>query len=143
MLESDEGEMGILFTVERFLDGRRMRTLLSEDNPLGVSRTEAKETMGIDILWGPKISLLFRPKFPIRSSWIHKWVKSRIKQPPKPLSVEKVLCGSGFVPTESTRASSWAHCGLSAYRVGLNVKIPENHWLRGLQMLQFVNGPDP
>ena len=33
MLESDEGEMGILFTVERFLDGRRMRALLSEDNP--------------------------------------------------------------------------------------------------------------
>ena len=33
MLESDEGEMGILFTVERFLDGRRMRALLSKDNP--------------------------------------------------------------------------------------------------------------
>ena len=33
MLESDGGEMGILFTVERFLDGRRMRALLSEDNP--------------------------------------------------------------------------------------------------------------
>ena len=64
MLESDEGEMGILFTVERFLDGRRMRTLLSEDNPLGVSRTEGKETMWIDILWGPKISLLFPQNFP-------------------------------------------------------------------------------
>ena len=59
MLESDEGEMGILFTVERFLDGGRMRALLSEDNPFWVSR---QETMRIDILWGAKNQFAFPPK---------------------------------------------------------------------------------
>ena len=38
--EPMKGEMGILFTVERFLDGKRMRgAFLREDNPFCVSRS--------------------------------------------------------------------------------------------------------
>ena len=44
--EPMKGEMGILFTVERFLDGKRMRgAFLREDNPFCVSRSHGRHEM--------------------------------------------------------------------------------------------------
>ena len=75
--EPMKGEMGILFTVEHFLDGKRMRgAFLREDNPFCVSRSHGWHEMrgrnnaarrGILRKIGAKNQFAFPPKFPIGS----------------------------------------------------------------------------